>query len=211
MAFFRKRGNKWEYRISYVDRRNGKTKETSKGGFKTKKEAQIAATEAESKINHFGFSENGDEKIDHYFQEWLETYKKPNVKPITYSLQERNVRLNILPRWKNYRLKDITRTEYQQWINELRVHYSEGTAKRIHSIMNAALTDAVFEFNIFRENPIQKIKIPKDNQKSSKIPYFSKTQLATFLTAVKEPVKNAKYNKSIQYYVLFSLMAKFNG
>ncbi|WP_083978951.1 hypothetical protein [Bacillus alveayuensis] len=37
-------------------------------------------------------------KRDKYFENWLKVYKKPNVKPITYSLQERNVRLNILPR-----------------------------------------------------------------------------------------------------------------
>lgn len=208
MAFFRKRGSKWEYRISYVDRKNGKTRETSKGGFKTKKEAQIAATEAESKINYFGFSENGNDKVDHYFKEWLEIYKKPNVKPITYSVQERNIRLNILPRWQNYHLKDISRTEYQKWINELRENYSVGTVRRIHSIMNTALSDAVYEFNIMRINPIQRIKIPKNVEKSNKITYFTKDQLKTFLNVVKSPLKNAKYKKSIQYYVLFTLMAR---
>ncbi|WP_409179202.1 N-terminal phage integrase SAM-like domain-containing protein [Brevibacillus fortis] len=82
-------------------------------------------------VNHFGFAENGDEVVSKYFDDWLEVYKKPNVKPNTYSVQERNVRINILPRWGNYRLKDITRTEYQKWINKI---YSEGTVRRIHSI-----------------------------------------------------------------------------
>ena len=40
MASFRKRNDKWEYRIRYKEM--GKYKETSKGGFKTKKEAQLA-------------------------------------------------------------------------------------------------------------------------------------------------------------------------
>jgi integrase len=208
MAFFRKRGLKWEYRISFVDNRTGKQKEKTKGGFQTKKEAQIAATEAESKINYFGFAENGSEKADRYFEDWLEIYKKPNVKPITYTLQERNVRLNILPRWGNYKLKDIARKEYQQWINELRNHYSEGTVRRIHSIFNTAMNDAVHEFNIMRENPLQKIKIPKDVEKSNKISYFTKDQLDTFLETTMTPMKNAKYKHSIQYYALFTLMAR---
>jgi hypothetical protein len=50
--------------LSFVDRRTGKQKETTKGGFKTKKEAQVAVTEAESKINHYGFGEIGSERID---------------------------------------------------------------------------------------------------------------------------------------------------
>nr|WP_238333108.1 tyrosine-type recombinase/integrase [Brevibacillus laterosporus] len=182
--------------------------EKSKGGFKTKKEAQLAAHEAESDINDFGFSEERNEKVDKYFDDWLEVYKKRYVKPITYSVQERNVRLNILPRWGNYRLKEITRTEYQKWINELRKHYSEGTVRRIHSIMSSAMADAVHEFNILRENPLQKIKIPKQTQKVDKVSFFTREQLDQFLTASNTPVKQAKYKASIQYYALFTLLAR---
>ncbi|XWN53834.1 hypothetical protein L0P96_10195 [Anoxybacillus flavithermus] len=32
---------------------------------------------------------------------------------MTYTLQERNVGLNILPRWGNYKLKEIDRVEYK--------------------------------------------------------------------------------------------------
>ncbi|MGG4444508.1 tyrosine-type recombinase/integrase [Brevibacillus fortis] len=208
MASFRKRGTAWEYRIRYTDRQSGQYKEKTKGGFKTKKEAQLAATEEESKINLFGFAENGSERISNFFDDWLEIYKKPNVKPITYTLQERNVRLNILPRWGNYRLKDITRNDYQKWINELRGHYSEGTVRRIHSIFSTAMNDAVHEFRILRENPVQKIKIPKQVDKSSKVAYFTREQLERFLECVKAPVKNAKYQHSIQYYAFFTLLAR---
>lgn len=208
MASFRKRGDMWEYRIRYTDRQSGKSKEKSKGGFRTKKEAQIAANEEELKINQFGFAENGDEIISRYFEDWLEVYKKPNVKPITYSVQERNVRLNILPRWRNYRLKDLTRTEYQKWINQLREHYSEGTVRRIHSIMSCAINDAVHEFRIIRENPIQRIKIPKDVNKTSRVQFFTKEQLKRFLSSLRTPQKNAKYQHSQQYYMLFTLIAR---
>ncbi|WP_309121006.1 Arm DNA-binding domain-containing protein [Paenibacillus sp.] len=208
MAFFRKRGEKWEYRISFVDRQTGKQKETTKGGFKTKKEAQIAAAEAESKIHYYGFAENGGGSVEKFFNEWLEVYKRPNVKPITYSVQERNVRLNLLPRWGKYRLKDLSRNEYQKWINELRGHYSEGTVRRIHSIMSSAMNDAVHEFKIMRENPIQRIKIPKEVDKQTGVQFYSREQLEKFLDATKEPVKHAKYQHSIQYYALFTLLAR---
>ncbi|MEJ9151826.1 Arm DNA-binding domain-containing protein [Bacillus smithii] len=109
MASFRKHPNgTWEYRIRYKDRTTGKYKEKSKRGFKSKKEAQLVAAQVEMELEYYGFSEDGNEKVDSYFEKWLEVYKKPNVKPITYSLQERNVRLNILPRWGNYKLKEIT-------------------------------------------------------------------------------------------------------
>ncbi|MBE3570195.1 MAG: site-specific integrase [Bacillales bacterium] len=209
MASFRKHINgSWEYRIRYKDRVTGKYREKSKRGFKTKKEAQLAAAKAEMEIDQYGFSEDGKERVDKYFEKWLEVYKKPNVKPITYSVQERNVRLNILPRWGNYKLKEINRAEYQIWINELRGHYSEGTVRRIHSIMNSALNDAVHEFRILRENPITRITIPKDTEKRKEVKFFTREQLDKFLKAVKTPQKNAKYQHSIQYFALFTLMAR---
>ncbi|MEK5057704.1 recombinase XerC [Paenibacillus sp. FSL H7-0326] len=209
MASFRKKPNdKWEYRVSYLDKQTGKYKLKSKGGFKTKKEAQIAAAKVEEDMNYFGFSEDGEENVKTYFDQWLEVFKKPNVKPITYTLQEQNVRLNIIPRWGNYRLKDINRLEYQKWINELRDHYSEGTVRRIHSIMNTAIFDAINEFQIMKMNPIQKISIPKETNKNDEIFYFTVEQLEVFLNETQVKVKNAKYKLSNQYYNLFLLMAR---
>ncbi|WCF06925.1 N-terminal phage integrase SAM-like domain-containing protein [Paenibacillus thiaminolyticus] len=75
-------------------------------------------------------------------EQWLKVFKKPAVKINTYLLQERNVRLNIIPRWGNYQLKEITRVEVQKWVNELRDHYSEGTTRRIVSIFSCAMDNA---------------------------------------------------------------------
>jgi integrase len=207
MAYFRKRGSTWEYRIKFTNRKTGAPDETSKGGFKTKPEAVLAAAAAQLEVEYYGFMPDGNELVNKYFEKWLEVYKKPNVKPITYTVQERNVRLNILPRWGHLKIKEITRNEYQEWINELRGHYSEGTVRRIHSIMNCAMSDAVHEFNIIRDNPLQRIKIPKETEDKRKVSWFSREQLDTFLTSAR-PVKNSKYKESRQYETLFTLLAR---
>lgn len=208
MASYKKHLTGWEYRLRYKDRTTGKYREKSQKGFPTKKAAELAAAEAELEIHYYGFADNGEETVEKYFNQWLEVYKKPNVKPITYSVQERNVRLNILPQWGKHRLKEINRNEYQRWINELRSGYSEGTVRRIHSIFSSAMSDAVHEFQIIRENPIQKIKIPKDVERSSKVAYFTREQLELFLQTVNTPMKGAKYQHSIQYYAFFTLLAR---
>ncbi|MEC0282400.1 site-specific integrase [Terribacillus saccharophilus] len=208
MASFRKRGSKWEFRIVYKDKRTGKRREKTGGGFSTKTEARKAATQMQSDLDYHGFIENGNEIISRYFEDWLEVYKRPYVKPITYSLQERNVRLNILPRWGNYQLKELNRTEYQKWINELPGKYSEGTIRRIHSIMNSAINDAVHEFQVLKSNPIQRIKIPKQVDREEKLQYFTRQQMSVFLDGLKSPQKNAKYQHSKQYLYLFTLMSR---
>lgn len=204
MASFRKINGKWEYRVRYKE--GSKYKEKSKRGFKTKKEAQLAAAKVESDIVQFGFSDNGEENVKKFIYDWLEVYKKPVIKPITYSVQERNVRLNIIPRWGDYKLKEINRTDYQKWVNEISEKYSSGTVKRIHSLMNAALHSAVHDFHILYSNPIARIKIPQDN-KQEEIKHFTTEQLKTFLSNCK-PVKKSKYKHSIQYFALFTLMAR---
>ncbi|AIQ63289.1 recombinase XerC [Paenibacillus stellifer] len=207
MAYFRKRGAKWEYRVNYTDKKTGEQKVASKSGFSTKAEAKLAAAAIELDLAYYGFLPDGKELVSKFFEKWLEVYKKPNVKPITYSVQEQNVRLNILPRWGKLQMKDVNRNEYQEWINELRLNYSEGTVRRIHSIMSSAMNDAVHDFNILRENPLLKIKIPKDTTGTGKVKYFTREQLNQFLKAAK-PVKNSKYKESMQYSALFTLLAR---
>lgn len=215
MAYFRKRGSTWEYRIKFTNRKTGAPDETSKGGFKTRPEAVLAAAAAQLEVEYYGFMPDGNELVERYFVKWLEVYKKPNVKPITYSVQERNVRLNIIPRWGKYKMKEVIRSEYQEWINELRnppkktrkKPYSEGTVRRIHSIMSCAFEDGVHEFNILRENPLKKIKIPKDDNSTGIVKYFSRAELSKFLDTTK-PVKNSKYKKSMQYLALFTLLSR---
>lgn len=206
MASFRKRGDTWEYRIRYADRRTGKFREKSKGGFKTKKEAQLAASAEELKIEQSGFAENGNERVESYFPRWLEVFKRPSVKINTYLVQERTVRLIILPRWGKYRLKDITRVEFQAWANELRERYSEGTVRRIVSIFASAMSDAVYQFGILRENPVQKIKVTKD-EKEDKIKFFTVEELERFLDAC-APVKKTKYRHLQKYRTLFGLISR---
>ncbi|GGC97687.1 hypothetical protein GCM10011389_01030 [Pontibacillus salipaludis] len=50
MATFRKRGEKWEFRVSYKDPLTHKHKVKSKSGFKTKREAQLAARLMEEEL-----------------------------------------------------------------------------------------------------------------------------------------------------------------
>lgn len=208
MATFRKRNGKWEYRVSYTDRITGTYKQKSKSGFLTKKEAQLAASAAEKDINYFGFSEDGEEYVEKYLLEWSVTYKKPNVKPITYDLIERTINKIILPRWGKYRLKEINRNEYKKWINELRGRYSEGTVRRIHSIVNTAINDALYEYQIMKLNPISRIKIPKEVEELQTVKFFSVEQLDLFLEQLTKPIKNSKYGLSMQYTALFTLMAR---
>lgn len=207
MASCRKRNGTWQYRIRVKDKRTGKWREESKSGFKTKKEAQLAASKAKLDSEYYGFIEDGKEVLSTYFPMWFDIYKKPHLKNSTMDLQLRTIDKIILPRWGNYRLKDINRAEYMKWLLELTENYSEGSVRRIHSIFSSAINDAVHEFKIMRENPLVRLRLPNKESKN-KVKFFSVEELQRFLTATSVKPKHAKYKYSIERYAMFFLMAR---
>ncbi|MFY3792156.1 Arm DNA-binding domain-containing protein [Ureibacillus sp. MALMAid1270] len=73
MASVTKRGSTWYYSVNnYVD---GIRKLIKKGGFRTKKEAQVAAMEVESKLQKGLQTQTKDKSFANYFEEWVEIYK----------------------------------------------------------------------------------------------------------------------------------------
>ena len=76
MASFRQRGKKWEYRIKYTDPSTGNQREKTKGGFRTKKEAQIEAAEVEKMfyLNQHQIIKNKETILKDWLNQWMDVY-----------------------------------------------------------------------------------------------------------------------------------------
>ena len=82
MASISKRGKVWQYAVSnYVD---GKSRPIRKSGFRTKKEAEIAAAEMEAKLRKNPAIVTKDIPFREYFKEFIEVHKA-NLNPKTKS------------------------------------------------------------------------------------------------------------------------------
>lgn len=178
MAFFRKRGNSWQYRISYTDPYSQEQKEKSKGGFKTKKEAQIAAKEMEKQLED-GHHE-ADISLKAYLHEWLYEYKKDTVRQNTFATHENSIRNHIVPFFKNLPLREVTPLRYQKFINSLHVaEYSKRTVEIIHGTMYNAMTKAV-NMRMISFNPCDGVTI-KGLEKKREIKFIDSDYIAPFL------------------------------
>ncbi|WFA75710.1 Arm DNA-binding domain-containing protein [Streptococcus suis] len=91
MAYFRKRDNGWEYRISYKAP-DGSYKQKSKSGYRTKAEAVQAASQAEIELSN-GVVEDKNITLVEYFEKWMEVHKKPHVGPETFGKYEYTLKL----------------------------------------------------------------------------------------------------------------------
>lgn len=158
---FRKRGTKWEYRFDGA-KIDGKRQQITKGGFKTKKEAELAGTKALAEYNNVGriFTES-ELSVNDYMKMWLEQYCKTNVKQTTYDNYEKKTRLYIIPKLGKYKLKSITPLVIQDFINELfNEGYSRNTLSVIKGILTSSFNYAIKPLELIKDNPAKSVNLP---------------------------------------------------
>lgn len=167
MASITKRGNTYQYTVSNMV--NGKSCPIRKGGFRTKKEAQIAAAEVETQLakglnpiqKKIAFAE--------YFEQWFGLYRKINIKSSTlthyhYSLAK------IKDYFKDKPIQNITRQDYQIFLNQLGENKSKETVSKIHGHIKAcvkdALEDSIISIDFTRKAVITySVQAKKDSEK----------------------------------------------
>src|SRR5262245_30702507 len=93
----RKRGNSWTYYV-YVTDGAGRRKQVSKGGFRTRKEAEAARIEALAALQSGTFVRPDRLTVaDFLVDEWLPTQLPPTLEESTYASYERYLRLHVVP------------------------------------------------------------------------------------------------------------------
>ncbi|PPA82808.1 site-specific integrase [Brevibacillus laterosporus] len=178
MASYRKRGSKWEYRIRYKDPFTQEFKEKTKGGFTTKKEAQLAASEDEKKLLE-GY-EQEEVSLNEYLITWLNEYKKDTVRKNTFELHKRNIENHIIPFFKNIKLRDIKPITYQKFLNQLSdKDYSKRSIEMVHTTLNNAMEKAITLNNI-EKNPCTGVTI-KGKKKTKGITFMESNNIPLFL------------------------------
>ncbi|MFC4389106.1 tyrosine-type recombinase/integrase [Gracilibacillus marinus] len=137
MASFLKRGKTWRYKIS------AKPKDITKSGFKTKKEAQIAAAEMESKLNQGILPHLKPKQFDEYFENWIEVYKK-NVSELT-KLHYQDSLTAVREYFGSRHIQGITKSDYQKFINDFGAKRAKETVTKLNRHVRACVRDAVDE------------------------------------------------------------------
>jgi integrase len=187
MASFKKLNTGWEYRIKYTDTFTRKPREKSQRGFSTKKEAQLAAAEAEKKIRE-GI-EQSDISLSDFFAVWIKEYKVGTIRKNTIQSHQNNVNTHIIPYFKNILLKDVKPIMYQKFINHVAEEsygkegstktYSKATVRIVHSTFHNAMEKAV-TLGKLEKNPCDGVTI-KGLAKSNSIKFIESGDIPVFL------------------------------
>ncbi|WP_164669986.1 tyrosine-type recombinase/integrase [Virgibacillus doumboii] len=141
MASIQKRGNTYQYTVSRLI--NGKSKPIRKGGFRTKHEARVAASEIEVQLSKGILPHLKPAPIDEYFEKWVKLYKSnlcgTTLKHYEYTLKAIKDYFGSKP------LQEIKRHEYQLFLNKFGSNKSKETVEKLNTHIRACVKDAVEE------------------------------------------------------------------
>ncbi len=156
MVSYQKRGNVWQYEISYKDA-DGKYKKLRKSGFTRKSDAILAASKIQSEHPNLKTAKAGSETLVSYYERWIKTYKQNAVSPITYNKYQ-NTAKHARKLFGSLKLKELTKLTYQEKLNEFAKTHARRTVSCLHKQLRACILEAMDE-HIIASDPTRKAVI----------------------------------------------------
>jgi Arm DNA-binding domain/Phage integrase, N-terminal SAM-like domain len=145
----RKRGDTWTWYFDVVDPITRKRRQRSKGGFRTKREAQAALSEALAAYRAGTLVEPSKLTLGAFLDEWLPGMAG-NLEPNTHEVYGHYARAYVKPKLGHLRLQQLTTTNLRGFYSELAAsggRRGQGlkpkTVKNVHALIHRALEDAV--------------------------------------------------------------------
>lgn len=158
---YRKRGDTWEYRFDKVTV-NGKRKQMTKSGFKTKREAEQAGIKAYNEYMQNGEAFVPSEiSVADYFVQWQAVYCTTNLNDVTRINYSKKINNYILPVLGEYKLRCLNTAILQKFINELYDRgFSRNTLSSIKGILTSSMNYAVEPLHYIASSPMNYVNIP---------------------------------------------------
>ena len=187
-------GASWAYILDIgVDPKTGRRKQKKKSGFRTKKEAETASNILQNELNRGVFVEETNLTFEEFAYEWLSIYEgMGNIKESTVRVRRHEIK-RFLDYFAKLKIKNITRTQYQDAINDLkRRGYARNTIDGAHRTGRMIFKKAV-EMEVLKKDPTEHTHVPKhlktieELEGKKDLPkYLEKQQLKHFLQVAKK-------------------------
>lgn len=158
----RKRGSTWSYCFD-MGKVNGKRQRKEKGGFRTKKEADVALAKAIAEYNTAGqvFTPE-DITVSDYLDDWFSQYVKMNLKYNTQLAYITVIEKHLKPEFGKYRLQALSAPAIQEYVNRMKSKgFAKTTLKNIFYTLSAALDYAAEPLHYVQFNICDRVKFPK--------------------------------------------------
>lgn len=185
-----------------IDKQTGRKTNTTRSGFKTKKEAVLAASKLEIELSEGKMEKPKDIKYGEVYQEWLPAYEN-TVRESTLLSTTNIFKNHILNHFSDKKINTITVSEIQTIVNKWFDIAPVNFKKWFY------YTGKIFEYAIkmgyLDKNPCRLVTLPKNKKEfaEKKLLFWDKKQLDTFFKCLYDMDDDKKF-------VFFRLLA-FSG
>ena len=158
MINIRKRNNLYEYRFE-AGKVNGKRKQITKSGFKTKNEAYIAGQKEYDEFINGVTNIECNMLYGDYLDYWMKEYFEINYKYSTAKRYKESFK-NIKKELGNYKLSVLTPYILNQAL--LKLYQTSGTRDALRNyqkVIKSSLRDATYYFGFIKNNPAGDLEI----------------------------------------------------
>jgi integrase len=199
-GYFRKRGSLWSFTVDIGRKTDGTRNQKTKGGFKTKREAEQACAELITQITKGDYLEPSKKTVHEAMKVWLETILRSTIRISTFDNYSKAIEKRIIPALGNLKLKDVRVDHIQSFYSSLvKEGLSPEYIRYLHSIINSFFTHQVRIQNITK-NIVELAVPPRIGRKEQKT--WSIEEAVRFLEVAKRD------NQS--YYIVY-LLALYTG
>ena len=188
MINIRKRGKVYQYCFE-AGKVNGKRKQITKSGFKTKNEAYIAGQKAYDEFINGITDVKCNMLYGDYLDYWMKEYFEINYKYSTARRYKESFS-NIKNELGNYKLSVLTPYILNQALLKLyQTSSTRDALKNYQKVIKSSLRDATYYFGFIKDNPAGDLVIPRvlsfELKKNSIVHIYTKEEIETILDRFK--------------------------
>lgn len=150
------RNKTWTYYFDGPPRADGKRRQISKGGFRTKKEAQDALRRAIGEVEATGRVPDRRITVGEFLDRWFAS-ESPSMSPATRSFDELAIRVHLKPLFGGTRLSSLSTEQIQRGWGDYAA--SPASIRKFHGTLRRALTRAE-EWGMISRSPAAGVRLP---------------------------------------------------
>lgn len=145
------------YRIVY---RTPERKQTTKRGFRTKREAEqfLAVVEVSKLRGEWIDSTRSRVSVQLIAEEWYKA--QVQVKPTTLSGYRHSLDKHVLPKWGKYLLTGVNHGDVQEWVYDLGQKLGPSMVRQIHLVLAGVMKYAIRDERLAK-SPCDDIQLPR--------------------------------------------------
>lgn len=166
--------------VFYYDK-DHKRRGKSAGKFKRKKDALDATRDLEKELDTSNINLLEISFAD-YYQRWYETYKKDGLAEVTgnrYKIFSKVIRSHF----KDRMLKDVKRSDYQQFINWYGKSHAISSVSKLNGSVRACVNYAIDD-DIIRKDFTTRVRLVANSNKEYRVEYLNHDELIILKKAV---------------------------